>query len=240
MLGRHAEHYDVVRHRLLAELQEQLVHRHGSVGVQRLRGVALLEGVVDALLTVLELLRHRLEKLVQRRLGDDARTSDERARHTLGEPLLEVDEVQLSRRTDEREDTGRIVLSGNGNRDAVPLLALDLRLCDAKGVNAGAQDLHGLIHLLVGDGLALLRLSLERNLGTALEVETQHRGAQVRQQACADEQRQHGDENQDGSTAHALVLGVVGGVAVGLVILVHRRIIVVGSIAVGIVSVADH
>ena len=256
MLGGHAQDLHVGGQGLLPELQQELVHRDRAIGVERLVRIALLEGVENALLALLQVLRYGGQQVVERRLGDDAGAGDVRPRDALCEALLEIDEVQLPGRADQCEDAGGIVLTGDRDRDAVALLTLDLRLGNADGVHAGAQDLHRLVHLLVRDGLTLLRLRLEGDLGTALQIQTEHGRAQIRQCARANEQRHDGDQDQNGTATHELALGgldvavvVRRGLLVGCGVaavrelcrvLVHVRIIVVVVLDVVVRRVADY
>ena len=143
--------------------------------IERFGRVTLLKRVEHTLFARLQLFGSRLKQVVQRGLRHDASARDKRARDALREPLLEIDEVQLPRRSHERKDAGGIVLARNGDRNTVALLELDLRLRNTDCVDARAQDLHSRVHLLFRDRLTLFRLRFERNLGTALKVEPQDR-----------------------------------------------------------------
>ena len=87
------------------------------------------------------------------------------------EILLEIEELELGRLSDQLGRLLRIRDACQLDHDLVRALLSELRLGDAELVDAIPHDVDGAIEVFSGERVSLRRMSLEHDLETALEVE---------------------------------------------------------------------
>ena len=145
--------------RLAVDLDLRDLRDLGPKEVVRLRRALLRVGL------------HRVEKGVERRERRRVATRDRR----LGEILLEIEELQLSGRAEDRRRLCRIVDSSELDDDVGGALARDVRRGDAELVDAVENDVLRGLHLRRVDRLAAVRDRPEDDLEAALQIEAQRR-----------------------------------------------------------------